>query len=183
MGGDIKDWVKVGVPKEWDAKRLHDELSAVIKSARVFDLADEPEPEPEPIPVPMPEPVSMPDWEPAGLSPGPKSAYQWSPEQLAAIAAMNEAIRNPPPPPTRAGRRMERMERARLWLQKRDPAVKDQGGDRHTFETIFAVMKTFGLGENQLMEVLADWNQACLPPWDHDDLRAKVRSTVKLYGK
>jgi hypothetical protein len=192
-GGDVKDWLEVGVPKEWDAKRQHDELTAVIKSARVFDLVGEIEPEPEPVPapvpVPVPEPVVMPDWDPGTLSPGRHRApdVKYSPEQLAAIAAMQEALRNrtrsPRRPSIPTGPKMTPLERAKLWLKKREPAKEDGTGDRFTFETILAVMKTFGLDENQLMEAMADWNQTCEPPWKEKDLRAKVRSTIKLYGK
>lgn len=65
--------------------------------------------------------------------------------------------------------------RAREWLSRRAPAVEGNGGDAWTFET-FCFLADLGLSVEKMLEVAADWNSSCVPPWDDDGLRLKAES-------
>lgn len=75
----------------------------------------------------------------------------------------------------------EPLERARLWLGKRDPATEGQGGDTFTFSTACS-LREFGLTEGQVLELLLEWNRTCNPPWSEEDLAEKARNAF-LYGQ
>jgi hypothetical protein len=83
------------------------------------------------------------------------------------------------------------------YLRKRGIAVEGCGGDRHTFDTCCVLVRDYGLSEDKALELLTDyefivpsegfesvpqsWNDRCMPPWDIDDLRAKVDNAAR-YG-
>lgn len=67
------------------------------------------------------------------------------------------------------------IDRAREWLHSQAPAVEGNGGDAHTF-TVAAGLRDQGASEVQALELLADWNATCSPPWSLRDLQAKVRN-------
>lgn len=75
----------------------------------------------------------------------------------------------------------EPLERARLWLQKRDPAIEGQGGDQWTFKTACELIG-FGLAESQVVELLQEWNATCRPPWTTKELEQKARNAYR-YSK
>lgn len=68
----------------------------------------------------------------------------------------------------------ERMERARRYLQHRDPAIEGQGGDDHTYRTCGLIARGFGLTAEQTFAVMRDWNLTCRPPWPKEALRRKI---------
>lgn len=74
------------------------------------------------------------------------------------------------------------LQRARLYLRHVPPAISGQHGDLHTFQTCCRVVRGFALDDDEALEVLADWNAACQPPWTNPELRDKVRS-ARLYGR
>lgn len=73
-------------------------------------------------------------------------------------------------------------QRAIAYLRGDAPvAVEGQGGDQTTYQVACRV-KDFGLSQVAAFEVMADhWNPRCSPPWDDDDLRAKIRNAYS-YG-
>jgi hypothetical protein len=71
------------------------------------------------------------------------------------------------------------VKRAAEWLLTAPEAVEGDGGDNLTIRTINHV-GDFGISERVALELIEDnWNERCVPPWDHDDLREKVRSAYK----
>lgn len=70
----------------------------------------------------------------------------------------------------------ERMDRARRYVSKADPAVAGQGGHTRTFALAATVTRGFDLDEEQSLEVLQEWNEQCCPPWTEKELRHKIRS-------
>ncbi len=72
-----------------------------------------------------------------------------------------------------------RLKRARAWLSRRAPAIEGSGGDQHTFTTA-AELRGFGLSEDEAFSLLVnEWNDGCSPPWDHAELREKVRNAYR----
>jgi hypothetical protein len=72
-------------------------------------------------------------------------------------------------------------DRALKYLATLQPAVENQGGDLATFKAA-AQLKDMGCTEAEAFEFLVDWNERCEPPWDTEDLQAKVRHAYQ-YGK
>lgn len=65
--------------------------------------------------------------------------------------------------------------RAVKYLREEAPiAVEGQGGDDCTFR-VACIVKDMGLSAEGVFDVMAaHWNDRCAPPWDLDELRAKV---------
>ena len=40
----------------------------------------------------------------------------------------------------------------------------------------------FGLGVEDALPLMLEWNERCQPPWDEKDLRHKLEDAVKKYG-
>lgn len=58
-------------------------------------------------------------------------------------------------------------------------AVEGQAGDLETYK-VAAKLGDYGLSESVIFELMSDeWNPHCQPPWDEEDLSAKVRSGLK----
>ena len=73
--------------------------------------------------------------------------------------------------------------RAASWLALRDPAAAGQGGRQHTCSTVAALIVDFGLDVEEVWPLLAGWNETCLPPWSHGDLRDIVDWACGLPGE
>lgn len=71
---------------------------------------------------------------------------------------------------------------ARNYLRKMGPAIEGAGGDDATYRAACIVARDFGLPESQALEVLREWNATCSPPWDDEDLQAKLKHALR-YGK
>lgn len=69
-----------------------------------------------------------------------------------------------------------KVERARAWLAKAEPAVSKQGGHNTTYRVVAALFEKFDLSQDQAIEALQEWNARCQPPWSPGDLRHKVQS-------
>jgi len=73
-------------------------------------------------------------------------------------------------------------QRAKEWLEKYAPiAIEGEGGDSETFK-VSAHLKDLGCSADQALELMAEWNERCFPPWSMDDLETKVRNAFK-YGR
>jgi hypothetical protein len=71
--------------------------------------------------------------------------------------------------------------RARDYLAQTAPvAVEGVGGD-HTTYRVACVLKDYGVGESDAFDLMLDWNERCVPPWDTDELRTKVENAY-AYG-
>lgn len=74
-------------------------------------------------------------------------------------------------------------ERSLIFLEDfAEPAVQGQGGDLATYRTA-AQLKDYGCTPGQAFDLLMEhWNPKCDPPWDAEELEAKVLHVFK-YGK
>jgi hypothetical protein len=73
-------------------------------------------------------------------------------------------------------------QRAAAWLQIYAPAaVEGQGGDAETYKVALH-LKDLGCSADQALDLMLPWNERCSPPWNHEELEAKVRNAFK-YGK
>lgn len=90
------------------------------------------------------------------------------------------------PPYTPAVRRsvsaLSRVDRARAFLARVDPAIAGQQGDARTFRICCRVVRGFDLSDDEAMQALSDWNARCEPPWSVHELRRKVANARK-YGR
>ena len=77
--------------------------------------------------------------------------------------------------------RWDRVERARLWAEKADPAVQGDGkGYPASFKTVARAVRGFGLSDAEALLALALWNQRCQPPWDDSPSAPKRDSLLHL---
>lgn len=107
----------------------------------------------------------------------------FSPVDLPAIKTDARASSLPPmsAPPASVNVR-DRVERARAFLRRVDPAITGQQGDRRTFRVCCRVVRGFALSDDEALVALADWNARCEPPWTERDLRQKV-TNARRYGR
>lgn len=73
--------------------------------------------------------------------------------------------------------------RARLLVQqyaaRGDVAIEGSGGDNRTYQVACEVLN-LGLSPAKAWEVIRDdWNPSCIPPWDEQELAAKVRNAAE----
>lgn len=87
---------------------------------------------------------------------------------------------------TRKARRLlasaGRVERARAFLDRADPAIAGQHGDQQTFRLCCRVVRGFALSDEEAVNVLSDWNARCVPPWSEPELHQKV-ANARRYGR
>jgi hypothetical protein len=74
------------------------------------------------------------------------------------------------------------LEQARAELVEHGRAEEGNGGDLHTFTACALLVHDFALSDDEAWPLLAEWNLTCEPPWDENDLRAKLSGGGK-YGK
>ncbi len=87
-----------------------------------------------------------------------------------------------PPPATSMATRPDRVERARRYLAAVPPAVAGQGGDLRTFRVCCRLVRGFALAQDVALQLLADWNARCDPPWTEQELIAKLEHAER-YGR
>ena len=75
-----------------------------------------------------------------------------------------------------------RIERARRYLAALPPAIAGRHGDVHTFRVCCRLVRGFALSDAEALELLADWNARCEPPWSERDLTNKV-FRARRYGR
>lgn len=71
------------------------------------------------------------------------------------------------------------ISRARAYLSKMPVSVALQGGHDSAFNAALALVKGFGLSEEEAMPLFKEWNLGCLPPWSASDLRHKLRDAAR----
>lgn len=80
------------------------------------------------------------------------------------------------------GGNLPATERARRYLASVPPAIAGQHGDVHTFRVCCRLVRGFALSQEQALDVLAEWNGRCQPPWSSDELLDKIRHAER-YGR
>ena len=66
------------------------------------------------------------------------------------------------------------IKRARKYLEEANPAIEGDGGDDWTYR-IACTLKDIGISQDTAHNLMLEvWNQGCEPPWDSDELWAKV---------
>ena len=73
-------------------------------------------------------------------------------------------------------------ERARRYLAAIPPAVAGNHGDATTFRVCCRLVRGFALDDDDALNVLSEWNRACMPPWSESELRTKI-SAARQYGR
>jgi hypothetical protein len=104
---------------------------------------------------------------------------------LAKIEQASAPIPTPQPPkarPIATSKVVDKVERAKAYADKMDPAYEGQSGDRRTFVACSVIARGFDLTEHEALEVLRPWNQRCVPPWSEYQLRTKIRRAMR-YGR
>ncbi len=69
------------------------------------------------------------------------------------------------------------LERALAYTAHCEPAISGSGGHRATFRVALKA-REFGLGINEIMEVLRVYNQRCAPQWTERELRHKATQAL-----
>ncbi len=68
----------------------------------------------------------------------------------------------------------QNVQRAAAYLRNAAPAVEGQGGDNRTYIVACEVL-TLGVSPEVALDLMEEhWNPRCEPPWDTDDLTAKL---------
>ena len=73
-------------------------------------------------------------------------------------------------------------DRARRYLAAIPPAVAGSHGDITTFRVCCRLVRGFALTDEDALGVLAEWNQACSPPWSESEIRSKL-AAARRYGR
>jgi hypothetical protein len=68
---------------------------------------------------------------------------------------------------------------AKLYLEKADGAVAGSGGHSNTFRIAAVLVEGFGLGRDDAIGLMTEWNHKCQPPWSERDLEKKVDDAIK----
>jgi len=84
--------------------------------------------------------------------------------------------------PTREDGFDDSVDRARRYLARVPPAIAGEHGDVHTFRVCCRLVRGFALEDDKALEVLAQWNLRCRPPWTERELRDKL-SRARRYGR
>lgn len=101
-----------------------------------------------------------------------------APEWLLRAVRVPERPQEPVSPPPKDTDQDLAVERALSRLAQHPPAVEGQGGDAHTFATV-CLVRDLGVAEDRAAEALEAWNATCEPPWDPDDLTAKIHNAYR----
>jgi hypothetical protein len=76
-----------------------------------------------------------------------------------------------------------RIERARAYLERVEPAIQGQNGSAVTFVAVQHVVLGFMLPEAPALMALADWNARCQPPWTERELKRKIGQALSGAGR
>lgn len=76
--------------------------------------------------------------------------------------------------PTNVARAREML---RDYISRGEVAVEGGGGDTKTYQVACEVLN-FGLTPQAALDVMEDWNAACDPPWQSDELETKIANAA-----
>lgn len=71
---------------------------------------------------------------------------------------------------------------AKRIIGRYKPAIEGQGGDNHTFQLCSRLVRDHNLSVDAALELLEPWNAKCAPPWEPEELRAKLEH-ARDYGQ
>ncbi len=86
-------------------------------------------------------------------------------------------VPRPVPPPAiwlSDSDRSSALGRVRAYVEKIPGAVSGQRGHTQTFRVAQYLVRGFGLSDSEALQVLEEWNQRCVPPWEQRDLMRKI---------
>jgi hypothetical protein len=93
---------------------------------------------------------------------------------------MPKPIARPKPTDYAASPLAHRIERARRYLLRVEPAVSGQGGHTQTFVIAEKMVRGFELPEAVAFDLLwTIWNPSCAPPWSKRDLLRKIHEAAR----
>ncbi len=76
------------------------------------------------------------------------------------------------------------MERAHRYASRHDAAISGSGGHQATWHLCLLLATRFPeLGPDDLLAVLARWNESCQPPWSMADLGHKLADAMRVAGR
>jgi len=70
------------------------------------------------------------------------------------------------------------VERARRYIAEIPGAVSGQDGSVQTFKVAQHLVRGFALDQSTAMNLLAEWNATCSPPWSEKELRHKIENAA-----
>jgi len=74
---------------------------------------------------------------------------------------------------------MEITARARLYIERMDPAIAGSGGHDRTFAVAAVLLHGFGFDRGTALALLSEWNGThCQPPWSDRELIHKIDSAM-----
>lgn len=120
--------------------------------------------------------------------PGPMVAIEYAPSRRVFSSRdfplQSSVTVTTAPASTRYGSRHspDVLERARKYVAAIPPAVAGSHGDAATFRVCCRLVRGFALTDDEALSVLGGWNDACLPPWSEEQLRAKLDG-ARRYGR
>lgn len=79
------------------------------------------------------------------------------------------------PAPRAAG---DALERASAYVAKMDPAISGQGGHDATWRVARKCAQDFGLGYEDTLAILHEYNARCAPPWSERELKHKAKDAT-----
>jgi hypothetical protein len=74
------------------------------------------------------------------------------------------------------------VERARLCVATRPPAIEGQGGNATTFSVAALLVWGFGLAPGEAMPLMLEYNARCEPPWPERELVRMLENALKRGG-
>ena len=118
--------------------------------------------------------------------PGPSVSAEYAPQQCSWVPAefptTGEEVEPRNGPRRRTQPSCDAKERARHYLAAIPPAVAGDHGDNATFRVCCRLVRGFCLPDEDALEVLAEWNSRCRPPWKERELAHKLNA-ARRYGK
>lgn len=75
------------------------------------------------------------------------------------------------------------VDRARKYLERLPGAVSGSDGHNRTFHAACVLVLGFELSKSEALDILSEWNQSCVPPWDQQELERKIREADKQTGE
>lgn len=102
-------------------------------------------------------------------------------ETMAVLGAASDNATETAPPAERRRSTSSAYEQARAFVAKQPAAVEGEAGDNATFSHCCALVLGFDLTDDDALELLAEWNRRCVPPWSEADLSDKL-DYARKYG-
>ncbi len=70
------------------------------------------------------------------------------------------------------------LDRARAYAAKVPGAVSGQNGHSTTYDLARVLVHDFALPEHDALQIIAEWNATCSPPWSQRELEHKIRQAA-----